>query len=36
MTHHYECFAVSVENGVAHLQLNRPDKANSLNAGLLA
>lgn len=30
MTHHYECFAVSVENGVAHLQLNRPDKANSL------
>ncbi|RIA31888.1 enoyl-CoA hydratase [Ectopseudomonas oleovorans] len=30
MTHHYECFALSVENGVAHLQLNRPDKANSL------
>ena len=30
MTHHYECFAVSVETGVAHLQLNRPDKANSL------
>lgn len=30
MTHHYECFAVSVENSVAHLQLNRPDKANSL------
>lgn len=26
----YECFAVSVDNGVAHLQLNRPDKANSL------
>lgn len=26
----YECFTVSVENGVAHLQLNRPDKANSL------
>ncbi|SFP01074.1 enoyl-CoA hydratase [Ectopseudomonas composti] len=30
MTHHYECFALSIENGVAHLQLNRPDKANSL------
>jgi len=30
MTHHCECFVVSVENGVAHLQLNRPDKANSL------
>lgn len=26
----YECFAVSVEGGIAHLQLNRPDKANSL------
>ncbi|MBC9251240.1 enoyl-CoA hydratase [Pseudomonas alcaligenes] len=26
----YECFAVSVDNGIAHLQLNRPDKANSL------
>lgn len=26
----YECFTVSVENGVAHLQLNRPEKANSL------
>lgn len=30
MTHHYACFTVSIENGVAHLQLNRPDKANSL------
>lgn len=26
----YECFEVSVADGVAHLQLNRPDKANSL------
>jgi enoyl-CoA hydratase len=26
----YECFDVSVEDGIAHLQLNRPDKANSL------
>ena len=26
----YECFAISVDNGIAHLQLNRPDKANSL------
>ena len=26
----YECFEVSVEGGIAHLQLNRPDKANSL------
>ncbi|MGO4001658.1 enoyl-CoA hydratase-related protein [Pseudomonas fluorescens] len=26
----YECFNVSVEDGIAHLQLNRPDKANSL------
>ncbi|MBD9415577.1 enoyl-CoA hydratase/isomerase family protein [Pseudomonas sp. PDM16] len=26
----YECFALSVDNGIAHLQLNRPDKANSL------
>lgn len=26
----YECFDVSVDDGVAHLQLNRPDKANSL------
>ena len=26
----YECFALSVDSGVAHLQLNRPDKANSL------
>lgn len=30
MTSTYECFAVSVDNGIAHLQLNRPDKANSL------
>lgn len=26
----YECFTVSVEGDIAHLQLNRPDKANSL------
>ena len=26
----YACFALSVDSGVAHLQLNRPDKANSL------
>lgn len=26
----YECFKVSVDNGVAHLQLSRPNKANSL------
>lgn len=26
----YECFDVSVEDGIAHLQLNRPDQANSL------
>ena len=26
----YECFEISVDNGVAHLQLNRPAKANSL------
>lgn len=26
----YECFDVSVEDGIAHLQLSRPDKANSL------
>lgn len=26
----YECFEVSVEDGVAHLQLSRPAKANSL------
>ncbi|MBA1263238.1 enoyl-CoA hydratase-related protein [Ectopseudomonas chengduensis] len=26
----YECFEVSVEDGIAHLQLSRPDKANSL------
>ncbi|HBN9703324.1 TPA: enoyl-CoA hydratase-related protein [Pseudomonas aeruginosa] len=26
----YECFEISVEDGIAHLQLNRPDKANSL------
>lgn len=30
MTATYECFALSVEAGIAHLQLNRPDKANSL------
>ncbi|MGL4318161.1 MAG: enoyl-CoA hydratase-related protein [Pseudomonas sp.] len=26
----YECFSVSVEEGIAHLQLSRPEKANSL------
>lgn len=26
----YECFTVSVDGSIAHLQLNRPDKANSL------
>lgn len=26
----YECFEVSIEEGIAHLQLSRPDKANSL------
>ncbi|NWE77790.1 enoyl-CoA hydratase-related protein [Pseudomonas yamanorum] len=26
----YECFAISVENGIAHLLLNRPEKSNSL------
>lgn len=26
----YECFTVSIEEGIAHLQLSRPDKANSL------
>ncbi|WAF88451.1 enoyl-CoA hydratase-related protein [Metapseudomonas otitidis] len=26
----YACFALSIDSGVAHLQLNRPDKANSL------
>lgn len=30
MSSTYECFDVSVEDGIAHLQLNRPDKANSL------
>ena len=27
----YECFAVSIEDGVAHVQLNRPDKRNAMN-----
>ena len=26
----YECFEVSIDEGIAHLQLSRPDKANSL------
>ncbi|VUD46088.1 Carnitinyl-CoA dehydratase [Thalassocella blandensis] len=26
----YECFEISVEDGIAHLQLSRPQKANSL------
>lgn len=30
MTSPYECFEVSVDGGIAHLQLSRPDKANSL------
>ncbi|WP_339460046.1 enoyl-CoA hydratase-related protein [Pseudomonas sp. EA_105y_Pfl2_R69] len=29
----HECFNVSVEGGIAHLQLSRPDKANSLTLG---
>lgn len=30
MTSPYECFQVSVDGGIAHLQLSRPEKANSL------
>jgi len=28
----YECFNVSIENNIAHVVLNRPDKRNSMNA----
>ena len=28
----YECFKVSIENNIAHVVLNRPDKRNSMNA----
>ena len=28
----YQCFAVSIENHIAHVQLNRPEKRNSMNA----
>ena len=27
----YECFDVTIENQIAHLVLNRPDKRNSMN-----
>lgn len=28
---HYECFSVSIEDQIAHVVLNRPDKRNSMN-----
>ena len=28
----YECFNVTIENNIAHVLLNRPDKRNSMNA----
>lgn len=28
----YQCFAVSIENNIAHVILNRPEKRNSMNA----
>ncbi|MEM7100168.1 MAG: crotonase/enoyl-CoA hydratase family protein [Pseudomonadota bacterium] len=28
----YECFAVEIANNIAHIQLNRPDKRNAMNA----
>jgi enoyl-CoA hydratase len=28
----YECFNISIENNIAHVVLNRPDKRNSMNA----
>ena len=27
----YNAFLVSIENNVAHLRINRPDKANAMN-----
>ena len=26
----YECFDLTIEDGIAHLRLNRPEKANSM------
>ena len=26
----YECFELEVANGIAHIRLNRPEKANSM------
>lgn len=31
MTQIYECFQITVADQIAHLQLSRPEKANSLN-----
>jgi len=27
----YECFEVTIEDSVAHIKLNRPEKRNSMN-----
>ncbi|MEP3724861.1 MAG: enoyl-CoA hydratase-related protein, partial [Parasphingorhabdus sp.] len=27
----YECFDVEIENGIAHIRMNRPEKLNSMN-----
>ena len=31
MNPEYETFIVSIEDKIAHVQINRPDKANSMN-----